>query len=208
MSAKAVHIIDSNRCHCLSFRDAFNFTTSKSAFKSESLNLADFFRRLVTSLVEAAVTVFILAENMIKSKPPSAVFLSMFGADEDGGIREPEAQQIWQLFSLALGVYFLREVHRSVENMLTDTFLTRNCSIFYIDSVQSVQPLICTPALQMDDERPIEVDCQSPMFEFLLLVHSNFLFDDCKRQLKVTLLDENDMQAAFCVQTFFLRGNA
>lgn len=85
--------------------------------------------------------------------------------------------------------------------MFKDTIVERTFT-FPINTGSYIQQLVCTVALQLDDEKPSNVESPSATIEVLIFVNADLLLDDYKRQLKVTVLHENEMEIDFAVQKF------
>lgn len=58
------------------------------------------------------------------------VSVSILGVFEDGALYKPEAQPVCQIFRLVMGLYLLRVVDKSVENLFSGMVLDFNSCIF------------------------------------------------------------------------------
>lgn len=102
----------------------------------------------------------------------------MFGTVEGGFFREPGTQQVWQPILLALEVQFLREAVRRVEHLFTDTFLGSKLFYFLHQCCFLIQRVICAPASQMNEEKPVIAEGPSSTFGVLLFFQVIFLFQN------------------------------
>lgn len=104
-----------------------------------------------------------------------------------------------QPLRLTLGLH-LSEKH--VEDMFMDMVLCQNHSMSSISGRLQMQQMKYTLAWQMDDEKSFKVKRPSSKFKLLLSFHAITLFEDCKRQMKVSVLPKNGLRIAFAVKKY------
>lgn len=106
------------------------------------LNYADFLYWLITILTAAAINIFSIVKQTLRSTPDAAEIVLLVAIVENSTFFEPGTQQVRQVIRLALGLSRLFDGDQCVEGMLQILFVEQHYVLSFIKGGAYIQLIV------------------------------------------------------------------